>query len=152
MLLYWLTTAALRERRRKQRNLVEQLVSTLVKNEVGQEFVPLLAAARGGGQRLSDLVKRYFRTLTLGSWHKWADRKAAKASSRAAPSQGCVAVFVCSRLFRYTARLAKELNNINAQLKRIKKRMYQLKDTSGKTAQGSAWVPLVTEMAWFLTV
>jgi len=67
VLLYWLTTAALRERRRKQRNLVEQLVSTLVKNEVGQEFVPLLAAARGGGQRLSDLVKRYFRTLTLGS-------------------------------------------------------------------------------------
>ncbi|XP_075297697.1 polycystin-2-like protein 2 [Opisthocomus hoazin] len=56
----------------------------------------------------------------------------------AVPAQSYVSTAEFQQLFRYTARLAKELNNINAQLKRIKKRMYQLKDTSGKTAQGSA--------------
>lgn len=46
-----------------------------------------------------------------------------------------MAVFVCSRLLRYTAELGKELNNTNAKLRKIMKSMQQLKDTSGKTAQ-----------------
>lgn len=42
---------------------------------------------------------------------------------------------MCSRLFRYTAELEKELKNTNAKLRRIMKSMQQVKDTSGKKAQ-----------------
>ncbi|NXQ93711.1 PK2L2 protein, partial [Sagittarius serpentarius] len=57
------------------------------------------------------------------------------ADTDSVTAQSYVSTAEFQQLFRYTAELAKELNNTNAKLRRIMKSMQQLKDTSGKTAQ-----------------
>ncbi|NXI96187.1 PK2L2 protein, partial [Psophia crepitans] len=51
------------------------------------------------------------------------------------PAQSYVSTAEFQRLFRYTAKLGKELNNTNAALRRLMKSMQQLQDTSGTKAQ-----------------